>query len=31
MMRQPGILDVEITKDDEILLQMVPATKKSID
>ena len=30
MMRQPGILDVEITKDDEILLQMVPAPKKAL-
>ena len=30
MMRQPGVLDVEITKDDEILLQMVPAPKKAL-
>ena len=28
MMRQPGVLDVEITKDDEILLQLVPAPKR---
>ena len=30
MMRQPGVLDVEITKDDEILLQLVPAPKKEL-
>lgn len=30
MMRQPGVLDVEITKDDEILLQLVPAPKKAL-
>ena len=30
MMRQPGVLDVEITKDDEILLQLVPAPRKEL-
>ena len=30
MMRQPGVLDVEITKDDEVLLQLVPAPKKAL-
>ena len=30
MMRQPGVLDVEITKDDEVLLQLVPAPKKEL-
>jgi Cd2+/Zn2+-exporting ATPase len=30
MMRQPGVLDAEITKDDEILLQLVPAPKKAL-
>lgn len=29
MMRQPGVLDVEITKDDEVLLQLVPAPKRN--
>ena len=29
-MRQPGILDVEISKDDEILLQLVPAPRKEL-
>ena len=30
MMRQPGVLDVEITKDDEVLLQLIPAPKKEL-
>jgi len=30
LMRQPGILDVEITKGDEILLQLVPAPRKEL-
>ncbi|MGB0474822.1 MAG: heavy metal translocating P-type ATPase [Candidatus Poseidoniaceae archaeon] len=30
MMRQPGVLDVEITKDDEVLLQLVPSPKKEL-
>ena len=29
-MRQPGILDVEISKDDEVLLQLVPAPRKEL-
>ena len=30
MMRQPGVLDVEISKDDEILLQLVPAPRNDL-
>ena len=30
MMRQPGILDVDITREDEILVQMIPAPNKQL-
>ncbi len=30
LLRQPGVLDVEITKDDEILLQLVPTPGKDL-
>lgn len=30
MMRQPGILDVDVTREDEILVQMLPAPSKQL-